>query len=90
MKHKLKSWLDVYKEKVGKSYDGSNHPNPKSTSPQLLNFVANIKVAKATICRNEILEEIKNNGILSEENVAPLKREVNYLEDEIALWRAYV
>lgn len=90
MEHKLQSLLDAYKAKVGKVYDGSRHPNPKSTSSQLLDFVANIKVVQATICRNEILEEIKNNETLGDENVAPLKLQVSYLDEEIALWRSYI
>ena len=90
MKNKLQYRLNKYKETVGTAYEGSRYPNPKATPPTVLHFVANIKVAEATIRRNEIVEEIKNSGTLGDVNTDPLKPELNNLDDEIALWRPYV
>lgn len=90
MKNKLQSWLNEYKEKAGKEYEGSRHPNPKATPNYVLHLVANIKIAEATICRNEIAEEIKNVKNLNDADAQLQLLEVNRFEDEIALWRIYV
>ncbi len=90
MQNKLNPLLLIYKEKNNNEYRSTRYPTPETTTLNIRKLVASIKVAEATIRRNEIEEEIKTSIASDDGDMTLLKNQVNHLDDEIALWNPHI